>query len=249
MRLNALLFAALTSVFPGSALLAAEKAPDTAKLSQRLAQIMPGTKAEISPSPIPGYSEVVLGPQLVYMSNDGRYLLKGQLVDLDMEENLTETRRSAAVIKALDALGEDQMIIFGDKDAKYSITVFTDIDCGYCRKLHNEMAGYKKAGIKVRYLFFPRSGLNTPSYDKAVAVWCAKDRQKALTDAKNGKSIEMKKCDNPVAAHLELGQMMGISGTPAMILPDGELLPGYVPADRLKQFLESKATETAKATN
>lgn len=247
MRLNTLLFAAFTTLFPGSALLAAEEAPDTAKLSQRLAQIMPGMKPEISVSPIPGFSEVVLGPQLVYMSNDGRYLLKGQLVDLDSEENLTEKRRSAAVIKSLDALGEDNMVVFGDQDAKYSITVFTDIDCGYCRKLHNEMAGYKKAGIKVRYLFFPRSGLNTPSYDKAVAVWCAKDRQQAMTDAKNGKTIDMKKCENPVADHLELGQMMGVSGTPAMILPDGELLPGYVPANRLKQFLESKATEMAKA--
>ncbi len=247
MRLNALVFAALATCLPGSSALCAETASDTAQLSQRLAQIMPDVKPEISPSPITGFSEVTLGPQIVYMSNDGRYLLKGQLVDLNTEENLTEQRRSTAVIKSLDAIGEENMVVFGDKDAQHTVTVFTDIDCGFCRKLHNEVGLYNKNGIKIRYLFFPRSGLNTPSYDKAVAVWCAKDRQKAMTDAKNGKSIEMKKCENPVAAQFELGQMMGVSGTPAMIMPDGELLPGYVPAERLKEFLDSKAEKTAKA--
>jgi thiol:disulfide interchange protein DsbC len=119
--------------------------------------------------------------------------------------------------------------------------VFTDIDCGYCRKLHNEMAKYNAEGITVRYMPYPRSGLNTPSYYKAVSVWCSDDRRDALTRAKAGKDVPRATCDNPVQASLELGHQLGVTGTPALVLEDGQLLPGYVPAKKLSQVLDQQA--------
>jgi thiol:disulfide interchange protein DsbC len=138
---------------------------------------------------------------------------------------------------------ESEMVIFGADDAKHTITVFTDIDCGYCRKLHREIDDYNKENIRVRYLFYPRAGVGSPSYDKAVSVWCADDRKQAMTDAKSGKTLESKSCDNPVKGHLVLGELMGVNGTPAIVLESGELLPGYVPAKRMAQMLNSQAAE------
>ncbi|MEO5341727.1 MAG: DsbC family protein [Gammaproteobacteria bacterium SHHR-1] len=209
-------------------------------VQQRLAKMMPGAKPDsISESPVKGLYEVVFGPQVVYLSADGRYFMKANIIDLETDENLTEKRRSSAIQGALAEVGEDNMIIFGDT-SKHQVTVFTDIDCGYCRKLHKEIAAYNKADIQIRYLFYPRAGVGSPSYDKAVSVWCADDQKKAMTQAKDGKKVAEKKCDNPVVEHMRLGELMGINGTPAMILPDGELLPGYVPAAKLSQYLEGK---------
>jgi len=121
--------------------------------------------------------------------------------------------------------------------------VFTDLDCGYCRKLHSEMAKYNELGIRVRYLFFPREGPDTESWDKAVSVWCSANRNDALTRAKKGETIKAAKCKpNPVQRDYELGQDVGLRGTPAIVLPDGDLLPGYVPPAMLAQRLapESK---------
>jgi len=118
--------------------------------------------------------------------------------------------------------------------------VFTDIDCGFCRRLHSEIGKYNAAGIRIRYLFMPRAGKGSDSYKKAVAVWCAKDRQQAMTDAKAGKDVPAQTCENPVEEHIALADLMGLSGTPTLILPDGELLPGYVPADRLKAMLDEQ---------
>ena len=133
------------------------------------------------------------------------------------------------------------MIVFAPEGKpSYTITVFTDIDCGYCRKLHGEMAGYNAEGIKVQYLFYPRAGEGSPSFAKAVSVWCADDRRTALTDAKAGKSIPDKTCPNPVKEHLELGEKMGVSGTPAIVLENGEMVPGYIPPKRLAAMLKEK---------
>ena len=149
-----------------------------------------------------------------------------------------ETPIGREIAKALAAASESNMIVFGPANAKMTVTVFTDIDCGYCRKLHGEIDGYLAEGIKVRYLFFPRSGVGTPSFDKAISVWCADDRKAALTDAKAGKSIPDKKCDNPVKEQMELGEKLGVSGTPAIILESGEMVPGYVPPKRLATMIK-----------
>jgi thiol:disulfide interchange protein DsbC len=130
-------------------------------------------------------------------------------------------------------------VIFAPDKPKHTVTVFTDIDCGYCRKLHREIDGYLKAGIRVRYLFFPRAGLGSESFNEAVSVWCAADRQQAMTDAKAGKPIEAKTCENPVIDHMQLGESLQISGTPAIVLESGDLVPGYVPAERLAAMLQA----------
>lgn len=215
---------------------------DEGQVKARIAKIMPDTPADsIRPTPVKGIYEITFGPKIIYMSEDGRYLLHASILDLETDENITEANQAKAIKVALDQLGPDKMIIFGDPaKAKHTVTVFTDIDCGFCRKLHGEIKGYNDAGIAVRYLFFPRSGVHTPSYDKAVSVWCAKDRNEAMTKAKAGKEIDNKKCDNPVIEHMRLGELVGVNGTPAIILPNGELVPGYVPPKRLLQYIETK---------
>ena len=161
-------------------------------------------------------------------------------------KDLTEARRNAVRLGALERVSEDDMVVFGPKTAPHTVTVFTDIDCGFCRRLHSEIGKYNANGIRIRYLFMPRTGKGSESYQKAVGVWCAKDRQQAMTDAKAGKDVPAQSCKNPVDSHMALADSMGLNGTPALILPDGELLPGYVPADRLKAVLEDQMTAAAR---
>jgi thiol:disulfide interchange protein DsbC len=196
----------------------------------------------IKPSPIKDLYEVTIGSQIFYLSEDGKYHFSGDIIDLDTKQNVTDEKRDSLRKAALDAFGEKNMIVFGPKVPKHTITVFTDIDCGYCRKLHNEIADYTKLGIKVRYLAFPRAGLASESYTKAVSVWCADDRQKAMTNAKQGGNLPTKTCDNPVAAEYALGQELGVTGTPALVLENGKIYPGYAPAKQLFDILEKIKT-------
>ena len=187
------------------------------------------------------FPEVVVGAHVVYMSADGKYMFQGELIDLKNRQSLTEPRRREVYKVALETLGEDKMIVFSPEKTKHSVTVFTDVDCGYCRKLHAEMDQYMQAGIEIRYLFFPRAGIGSESYKKAVAAWCSDDRQQALTDSKKGKPIPMKTCDNPIGEHMEMAQLMGLRGTPFIILESGEVKPGYVPAKQLSLLLDQPA--------
>lgn len=201
----------------------------------------------IAESAVPGFYEVSLGGQMVYVSNDGRYLIQGSIYDIENKVDLTEQKRSGARKAALAAVPASKRIIFAPKDVKHRLTVFTDIDCGYCRRLHQEMADYNSRGIAVEYLFFPRAGLGSESFQKAVNVWCSADRNQALTKAKSGEELEKKTCDNPIADDYQLGQKIGISGTPALIAEDGTLLPGYMPADQLLMRLDALEQEPANA--
>jgi len=215
---------------------------DEAAVRAGMAKLLPKVELDsVAKAPVPGLYEVTLGPRLFYMSEDGRYLIQGDVIDVASRKNLTEAKLAAAKKRALEQLDEKTMVVFPAKKPAHTVTVFTDIDCGYCRKLHREMEGYNEAGISVRYLFYPRAGIGSPSYDKAVSVWCADDRRQAMTDAKTGKEVENKSCKNPVEDHLALGEAMGVTGTPAIVLEDGEVLPGYIPAKRLSKFLDSEA--------
>ncbi len=193
---------------------------------------------DITPSTISGLYEVIVPPRLYYVSGDGKYIFSGDIVNIETSENISRLRRNEAVRKAVAAQGEDSMIIFGDKSLKHTITVFTDIDCAYCRKLHSEIEQYNKKGIRIRYLAYPRAGLGSSSFKKAEAVWCSDDRNAAMTRAKNDLPVKSKTCNSPVAAHYKLGNDMGIRGTPALILEDGSVVPGYIPPDRLAAGLE-----------
>ncbi|MCB1776724.1 MAG: DsbC family protein [Candidatus Competibacteraceae bacterium] len=211
------------------------KQPDLTKLQAAVDGEQPDS---VTPTAISGLFEVVLGGQVFYLSEDGRFVLQGDLLDLNSRANLTDLRRSELRGKALEAIDEKDMVVFAPKTAtRHTVTVFTDVDCGYCRKMHSQMAAYLKEGIKIRYLMFPREGINSDSFNKAVSVWCADDRQDAMTKAKRGEQLERKTCDNPVQAQFELGQKLGVRGTPSMILEDGEMIPGYVPPGQLAQLL------------
>lgn len=212
----------------------AGEAPVPEALAKVLAHLIPNGKPDrVRKTPIEGLYEVTIGQQLVYMSADGRFLVQGDLVEVKTQRNLTEEERMGLRRAALNGLKEDDMIVYGPADAKHTVNVFTDIDCPYCVKFHQEVPELTKNGIKVRYLAFPRAGIGSPSYRKAVSVWCAKDKNKALTDAKLGKHVESKDCENPVATEYRLGQRLGVNGTPALVLDNGQLVPGYVPAQRL----------------
>ena len=179
------------------------------------------------------------GPNLIYVSADGRYILRGDLLEPGAGRNLTEERRSAGRMAVIEALGEDSMVVFEPETIEHTVSVFTDIDCPYCRKFHQEVDQLNKNGVKVRYLAFPRSGQGTRAYQKTVSVWCAKDRSSAMTDAKAGKDVPEKRCDNPVDDHFQAGRSVGVTGTPAIVLDDGQLVPGYVPAKRLVKALQA----------
>ena len=231
-HIKTLIFLCL-ALFAASSVLA-DRAADEASIRKALGDVQP---ASVELTPIAGLYEVVVGSNVVYMSADGRYMLQGELVDVEKRVSLTEPRRRQVTRTVLESLGEDKMIVFRPEKVKHVVTVFTDIDCGYCRKLHNEMDQYLEEGIEVRYMMFPRAGEGSESYKKAVAVWCADDRNGALTDAKNGKAIEMKSCDNPINQHMDLVRQLGARGTPFIVLEDGSTQPGYVPAKRLSTLL------------
>ena len=199
----------------------------------------PESVQEVKSTPVPGIREVVVDGQVIYATEDGRYILQGTLLDLQARRNLTEDSRGKLRAAAIAGLDEKDMIVFAPKgEVKHTITVFTDPDCPYCRKLHSEVPELNALGIKVRYLAFPRAGIPSPTYDKTVSIWCAKDRQAALTAAKEGAEVAPATCDNPVASELQLGMKLGVNGTPTIITDTGRTFPGYVPAKELAAALD-----------
>jgi thiol:disulfide interchange protein DsbC len=210
-----------------------------------LERVVPDVEIDsVQPTPVPGLYEVMVGTQVMYVTKDGRYFVDGRIVDLETREDITEPRLAEARKQAVDGVGEAEMVIFDPKDHKteHTVTVFTDIECGYCRKLHSQIDKYGDEGIRVRYLFYPRAGRRSKAYDEAVSVWCAGDaeaRRNALTAAKAGKPVKSKTCKNPVAEHMSVGEDLGLRGTPAIVTEGGELIPGYVPPKRLAAMLDS----------
>jgi thiol:disulfide interchange protein DsbC len=221
-----------------------------ADVRARVVAKLPGAKAEdVGPSPIPGIYEVTMGGLIAYVTADGKYLLSGNLYDLDTQQNLTSMRFANAAKKALAQMSESQMIVFGPQNAKMTVTVFTDIDCGWCRKFHTHIAELNKAGVRVRYLFFPRSGPGTESWKKAEQVWCATDRRDALTRAKRGEPVNSRGCgDAVVRAQYELGTELGVDGTPSVFTQWGDKIGGYLaPEDLVQAVRESQQAAAAAA--
>lgn len=214
---------------------------DENAVRQALSKSMPDIKIEsVKPSEVKGLFEVKIGSSIVYVSEDGKYLINGRLIDVATRTDLTESRLSNSRKQALAKLSDKEMIVFKPKISKHSVYVFTDIDCGYCRKLHSEIDQYMAEGITINYLFFPRAGKPSESYDKAVSVWCASDRKAALTAAKKGETIPAKTCENPVDEHMQLAEEFEVKGTPMIVTVGGAVFPGYLPAKQLIQALESE---------
>jgi thiol:disulfide interchange protein DsbC len=219
-------------------------------LKEKLETAVGQAPEDIRPAQDPGVLEARWGSNFAYITPDGRYVIFGDMFDLETREEVTENVRRKDRLEALSGLGADNTIEFAPAKTKYTVTVFTDVDCGYCRMLHRQMDQYHAKGIAIRYLFFPRSGPGTDSFRKAEAVWCADDRHAALTQAKNaGDYHGPTDCPNPVRREFELAMKLGVRGTPLLILPNGDTIPGYVPAEQLSAQLENNGRPVETARN
>jgi thiol:disulfide interchange protein DsbC len=201
----------------------------------------PGAKlSDLRPAPIPGLYEFSEGAQISYLTADGKFFIDGNIYDMATRQNLSEVRRAQERVTLISALPESQMVIFSPDNPRYTITVFTDVDCQYCRKLHSEIAEINKLGVRVRYVFFPRTGPGTDSWHKAEAVWCSPNRNDALTRAKAGFAVDTSKicASTPVDREYNLGMNIGVRGTPAIVTESGDLLSGYLPAHELVQKIK-----------
>lgn len=213
-----------------------------AKLSQAL-EISSQNQLQIlsiKKTPLSQMFEVELNTgEILYSDMSGDYLFAGDMYETSPEGlvNLSSATRQVRTVAKIDAVSEEEMILFTPNEVKSSITVFTDVDCTYCRALHREIEALMDYGIQVRYLAYPRGGVNADSYDKMISVWCADDRHRSLTQAKNGQNLPARDCETPILEHYELGNELGINGTPALVLPDGRLIPGYMEADRIAAML------------
>jgi thiol:disulfide interchange protein DsbC len=222
--------------------------PEMKQVKANLVSAFPElSAATVKPGPVSGMYEIEFGAKVFYTTSDGKYLFMGDLVDMGTHTNLTEARRATIRMRLLDEVGEQNMIVMGPANPKRTLTVFTDVDCGYCAKFHLEVPTLNKQGVKVRYLFYPRTGLHSESYKRAVAVWCAADRVKAIGVAKAGGKLDMKTCTNPVEKHYRLGERLDVNGTPTIFLDDGKILPGYIPAPRLLSMLGIKDDSSGAA--
>lgn len=219
--------------------LAPVQAAEIDDLKQQLKQNLPEINFDsLQPVGDTGLYEAVINGEIIYFTADGRYVMQGELVSLESKTNLTEQRRVSLRKGIIDGLDEKDMIIFEPDEVQHTLTVFTDIDCVYCRKMHSQIEQYQDLGIRIRYMAYPRGGIGSESYDDAVTVWCHDDRLDAMTRAKGGEELDAKTCNNPVEAEFNIGRQLGVQGTPAMFLESGQMLPGYVPPERLKTILE-----------
>jgi len=208
------------------------------------------TIGSMNKSVVEGYQEVVVDDQFFYVRDDGKFLIKGNIIELASRKSVTKSSKAKLYRDMLANFGSEKSIIFAAEKPKYRVTVFTDITCGFCQKLHTQIADYNRAGITVEYMFFPREGLASESSANAISAWCASDRRKAVTTAMAGKAIERKTCTNPVAASYAFGHRMGVAGTgtPSIFMSDGTLIGGYLsPADMLARL--NKRSMKAVASN
>jgi thiol:disulfide interchange protein DsbC len=208
---------------------------------EELASRLNGITAEdITDAPIPGMYEVAVGAQVAYVTKDGRYIIRGDIIEVETSANVSEETRARARATMLGSVNPASMIVFkpANGPVKHTVTIFTDVDCGYCRQFHREIDKVTALGIEVHYLFYPRTGPNTESWTKADEVWCAAERNSALTRAKLGASLPEATCATPVADHFELGQRIGVRGTPAIFNEAGDLIGGYLPPATLAKVLD-----------
>ncbi|WNC71494.1 bifunctional protein-disulfide isomerase/oxidoreductase DsbC [Thalassotalea psychrophila] len=200
----------------------------------------------IAPSKMENLYEAFTNQGMFYTSADGKFLIQGKIYEIteDGISSLTEESLAKVRIDGMEKF-EGSMIVFPAKDEKYQMTVFTDLTCGYCRKLHNQMGSYNDLGITVRYLAFPRGGLQSQSFTDIRSVWCSDDQQSAMTNAKGGAQVEQKVCSLPVGEQYDFGRKIGVSGTPAIMLDDGMMLPGYKTPEQMKQIFQSYSVKKA----
>ena len=212
------------------------------QLRETIARLAPGMPiTSISESVMPGVYELVSGAQVFYLTPDGRYRLEGSIIDLENQVDISEHRRGSLQMELINDVPEDQMVVFNNEDgnAERSITVFTDTDCGFCQRLHHEIDRITDANIRVRYLLFPRAGIQSASSSELQSVWCSDDPQEAMTIAKSGGQVPHATCDNPIEHHINIARQVGLRGTPLIYLDSGVKIPGYQPAAQLIQQIQN----------
>ncbi len=221
-------------------------AADPAAIEERLSSLVPETaEVSIAETPVPGMMEVRIDTEILYMSDDGRYLFQGRVVDLDTQIDLTDAAMAEVRKDRLAELDSSDFVTFGRDNADHDILVFTDPDCGFCRRLHEKMDEYFDQGIRIHYLAFPRAGEGSQTYNNMVSVWCADDRQAAMDVAKAGGTPRAATCENPVMDQYRLGQSLGVTGTPSLVTFEGDIIPGYVPPEQLRERLQALADRNA----
>lgn len=205
---------------------------------------------KVGAAPIAGFREAIVQGQVVYVSDDGKYLFlpgpQGALYDVSAKKDLSEQSLASMRKDLLKQIPVSERIVFAPPNPKHTVAIFTDVECGYCRKFHSEIAEYNRQGIAVQYLAFPRMGLGSQDHKKMISVWCSADRRKALTDAKNERSIPAKDCKNTVTMQYDIGQRVGLTGTPMIIAEDGTTVGGYLPPPQLREALD-RAAQGGKA--
>ena len=238
--------AMISSVMWAGLAMAEGAAVDTKALGEKLRPLFGDLPDAITETPVPGIYEAVFGMELIYVSADGRYFFSGDMIDGNTRTNLSENARTGARKTEMSSADPASAISFKAKgDEKYVLSVFTDVTCPFCTKLHKEVPALNDQGVTVNYYAYPRSGVGSGSYKQMVNIWCAEDQQDALTKAKDGDQAAAKECDNPVANHFALGRKVGVTGTPALVTDDGTLIPGYRPADQLVKLLDSAKVTAA----
>ncbi len=234
---------------------AADHAPAKASavVHQALAQLQaPGPVSNIQKSPLPGFYQALTGGRLIYVSDDGRYVLDGRVLDAQKQVDLTH-RRMASIRRHIVAdIPAADTLVFAPKHPKYTVTVFTDVDCPYCRAFHKNIKQINADGVAVNYVFWPRTGIDaypsgkpTDSYLKAVSVWCAAHRKSSFDAAMDGKTVPSRKCSNPVKHTFMLGNRIGVDGTPTIVGPTGAVLGGYLTPEQLLHALQQNDAENA----
>jgi len=194
----------------------------------------------IADGPYPGLYEVITESRVVYVTEDMSLLFQGNVIDLNAGVDLTEARLAGIHMGLINDLGEGKMLVYKAEPATdRSITVFTDINCGYCRLLHSEIDVLLSGGVNVRYLMFPRAGLESESREALESVWCADDPQAAMTSAKAGDAISKVVCETPVEEHYDLAGRVGLRGTPLIYLDNGTALPGYREASAIIEMINT----------
>ncbi|PTR22434.1 thiol:disulfide interchange protein DsbC [Luteibacter sp. OK325] len=238
----------LPAILAGAFAMTASAADDQAAVRAAVEGIGPGIEVQsIAPAPIPGYYQVIASGRMVYVSADGHYMLNGNLVDLQKKTDLSAAAWSGLRKTELAKVPESQRLVYSPANPKHKITVFTDVDCGFCRQLHAHINEFNKQGIAVEYVFWPREGVkttagnDTPSYTKAVSVWCAADRKSAFDSAMSGAAVKAASCANPVKDEFELGERLGVNGTPTIVNENGDVIGGYLTPEQMLKALSAPA--------
>lgn len=236
----------LTGALVAISLAAVAADTDFSEVEQSIRSLAPGAASiAISETPIEGLLMVQIEGDIVYATTDGKYLIQGRVLDMETREDLTEAAKAQVRRDLLAKVDTGSQITFAPAEPKYDLMVFTDIDCGYCRKLHAEIDQYNEQGIAIHYMAFPRAGVGSHSYDKAVSVWCAGNQRDALTQAKLGAEPDPAQCDNPIDEQYALGRELGVTGTPSLLTSAGQMIPGYVPPEQLRARLDQMAASVA----